>query len=74
VNHFNAGDITVDLSSFCAPDQKRGQTWHVYPIHKANLHTLSGTYCQCDPKVESYPNGNSLVIHNTAEQARKEAN
>ena len=39
-----------------------------------DLHALSGTYCQCDPKVENYPNGNCLVVHNTFEQARKKAN
>lgn len=48
-------------------------TWHVYPIQDERLHTLNGTVCQCDPRVERYGD-RALVIHNTPEEAKKKAN
>jgi hypothetical protein len=51
----------------------RRESYHVYPIHEQHRHILDGTFCPCDPKVEHYED-RDLVIHNTAEEAKKKAN
>ncbi len=68
----NIGDLTVGLA-MDRIDLQKSKTYHVYPVAEELLHSLGGFSCQCDPKVERYPNGAALVIHNDKDQAMKKA-
>jgi len=41
----------------------RKEAIHVYPEWEENIHTLTGTACICDPKLEEYDHA-VIVIHN----------
>jgi len=37
---------------------------HVYPASEESIHCLTGCFCTCEPSLEWYDNGATVVIHN----------
>lgn len=40
------------------------EIYHVYPLKDLHPHNLDGVECDCNPKIEDYENGGTVVIHN----------
>jgi hypothetical protein len=43
-------------------------TIHTYLVAQSSDHDLSSINCICQPEIESFDNGNVLVIHNLVEE------
>lgn len=51
----------------CDLDVQDDGTVHVWPYIDTQMHMLYGVNCACCPKIEMFPNGAILVVHNEAQ-------